>query len=226
MSSKFYAVARGFKVGVFENWQTAGNQVRGYPGAEYKAFATEAEARAFLAGSKKRVREDEECNLPRKQQKPSSTPFQPVYVDGACSNNARHSSSSRAGIGVYFGPNDARNVSENLPGSVQTNQRAELGAAIRAMEIAGDAAPTCIYSDSMYLVRGVGEWMPKWKTNGWRSSQQKTVSNMDQWKRIDALVSAKPKSWYKFVHVRGHSNVAGNIEADKLAVAGAERVRK
>ncbi len=40
-----------------------------------------------------------------------------------------------AGIGVYFGPSDPRNLSEKLIGK-QTNNRAELTAAIRALEIA------------------------------------------------------------------------------------------
>ena len=47
-----------------------------------------------------------------------------VYTDGACSNNG--SRQARAGVGVFFGPQDPRNVSETLEGSTQTNQRAEM----------------------------------------------------------------------------------------------------
>lgn len=39
-----------------------------------------------------------------------------------------------AGVGVYFGPDDARNVSERLTGDTQTAQRAGLTAVIRALE--------------------------------------------------------------------------------------------
>lgn len=39
-----------------------------------------------------------------------------------------------AGVGVYFGPGDARNVSERLTGDTQTAQRAGLTAVIRALE--------------------------------------------------------------------------------------------
>jgi ribonuclease HI len=47
-----------------------------------------------------------------------------AYTDGACSRNGQKGSA--AGIGVYFGPNDPRNLSEPLTGTKQTNQRAEL----------------------------------------------------------------------------------------------------
>lgn len=47
-----------------------------------------------------------------------------VYTDGACEGNGQIG--SEAGVGVYFGDNDPRNVSEPLEGEKQTNQRAEL----------------------------------------------------------------------------------------------------
>jgi len=39
-----------------------------------------------------------------------------------------------AGVGVFFGPDDAHNVSERLTGDTQTEQRAGLTAVIRALE--------------------------------------------------------------------------------------------
>src|SRR5690606_27411388 len=50
--------------------------------------------------------------------------FTIIYTDGACKKNGRIG--SQGGIGVYFGDNDIRNISEKLPGPIQTNQRAEL----------------------------------------------------------------------------------------------------
>ena len=50
--------------------------------------------------------------------------FTVIYTDGSCKNNGKIGST--AGIGVFFGENDERNLSEKLPGPVQTNQRAEL----------------------------------------------------------------------------------------------------
>lgn len=50
--------------------------------------------------------------------------FTIIYTDGACRKNGKLG--SQGGIGVYFGENDIRNISEKLPGPIQTNQRAEL----------------------------------------------------------------------------------------------------
>ena len=55
-----------------------------------------------------------------------------VYTDGACSNNGK--SNALAGIGIYFGPNDGRNVSRLVTGK-QTNNVAELTAIIEAYNI-------------------------------------------------------------------------------------------
>ena len=54
-----------------------------------------------------------------------------VYTDGACSNNGKKS--AKAGIGVYFGEGDPRNISERITGK-QTNNAAELTAILRAVE--------------------------------------------------------------------------------------------
>lgn len=51
-----------------------------------------------------------------------------VWTDGACQGNGRDG--AVAGVGVWFGEDDPRNISEKLEGK-QTNQRAELMAAIR-----------------------------------------------------------------------------------------------
>ena len=50
-----------------------------------------------------------------------------VYTDGACSNNGK--ASACAGIGIFFGKDDIRNVSRKVVGK-QTNNTAELTAII------------------------------------------------------------------------------------------------
>lgn len=39
-----------------------------------------------------------------------------------------------------------------------------------------------------YLIKGVEEWMPRWKVNGWRNASKKPVANADLWMRADALL--------------------------------------
>ena len=56
-----------------------------------------------------------------------------VYVDGVCLDNGKPW--ARAGYGVWFGNNNSLNSSGPLSGR-QTNQEAELQAAIEAIRIA------------------------------------------------------------------------------------------
>ena len=59
----------------------------------------------------------------------------PVYTDGACSNNGK--ASARAGVGVFWGDDDPKNVSRPVRGA-PTNNVAELEAVEDALDgIAG-----------------------------------------------------------------------------------------
>ena len=51
MAKKFYAVRQGRVPGVYTTWSDCEKQVKGYGGAIYKSFSTEAEAHAFVEDS-------------------------------------------------------------------------------------------------------------------------------------------------------------------------------
>ena len=51
MAKKFYAVRQGRVPGVYTTWADCEKQVKGFGGAIYKSFPTEAEARAFVDDS-------------------------------------------------------------------------------------------------------------------------------------------------------------------------------
>ena len=48
MASKYYAVRKGRKPGIYRTWDDCKSQVFKCEGAEYKSFATEAEAYAYM----------------------------------------------------------------------------------------------------------------------------------------------------------------------------------
>jgi len=100
-----------------------------------------------------------------------------VYTDGACSGNG--TKYAIAGVGVWFGDGDNRNISEKLEGKVQTNQRAELTAVIRSIETVKkeekissktttSSLPMSIKTDSLYVMNGITKWIKNWKKNGWK----------------------------------------------------------
>jgi len=60
-------------------------------------------------------------------------------------------------------------VSSPLEGSRQTNQRAELTAALQALRKSNHNHPVEIRTDSKYTIHVATEWLPKWKANGWKT---------------------------------------------------------
>ena len=174
----------------------------------------------FFSMSRKRVREEDPLPNPKRGHYEAH-----VWTDGACSDN-QSGEKAKAGVGVYFGPNDPKNLSEPLPGPKQTNQRAELWATIRALQVfqmfekSAGIYTLHVHTDSMYVINGITKWIRGWKKNGWISSKKKPVENKDLWEKLDGLTQYKTKlEWH---HVKGHSGNPGNEAADRLAVLGAK----
>ncbi|XP_055435506.1 ribonuclease H1 isoform X1 [Bubalus kerabau] len=142
-----------------------------------------------------------------------------VYTDGCCSSNGRKR--ARAGIGVYWGPGHPLNVGIRLPGR-QTNQRAEIHAACKAIEQAKaqNITKLVLYTDSMFTINGITTWVKGWKQNGWRTSTGKEVTNKEDFVELERLARGMDIEW---MHVPGHSGFRGNEEADRLAREGAKQ---
>jgi ribonuclease HI len=114
-------------------------------------------------------------------------------------------------------------VSETLKGARQTNQRAELTAIQRALDIAPRHRDVTIFTDSKYSIDCVTNWFINWRKNGWMTAAKKPVENKDLIEavllKIEERETLKVKTLFEWV--KGHNNDPGNTAADKLAVEGA-----
>lgn len=146
-----------------------------------------------------------------------------IYTDGSARGNGKVG--AVAGVGVYFCGGFRENISERLQGPVQTNQRAELTAVLRALESIPDTQNCELRTDSQYTINCVTSWYKNWMKNGWRNSKGEDVSNQDLIvairKKIDTRDGRDAET--KFVWVKGHGTDEGNIAADLLAVEGAKK---
>jgi ribonuclease HI len=117
----------------------------------------------------------------------------------------------------------SRNVSEALKGTRQTNQRAELTAFVRALDIAPLNRHVTIYTDSRYSIDCVTNWYKNWVQNKWMTAKNKPVENKDLIMDIRQKIEERErlKSRTHFFWVKGHANNEGNSAADRLAVEGA-----
>ena len=144
-----------------------------------------------------------------------------VYIDGSCVRNG--ASSAKAGYGLYWGVDHPWNGSYTMSTEEgATNNKAELRAAIKAIEIARDNGlkELIVKSDSKYVILGITQWSDNWQNNGWKTSSGDSVKNKEEWKQLLQLVHGSNIA-ITWNHVPGHKGISGNEEADKLAVLGA-----
>lgn len=114
-------------------------------------------------------------------------------------------------------------VKEMSGGEAQTtNNRMELTAAIQGLSALKEPCEVELVTDSQYLKRGISEWMPKWKRNGWQTAGKKPVVNRDLWEQLDRLVSRHRTEW---VWTKGHASHEDNNRCDELAQAAARAIR-
>ncbi|KJZ75608.1 hypothetical protein HIM_05071 [Hirsutella minnesotensis 3608] len=236
---KFYAVAVGSPTGIYTDWNDAAAAIKGVKGPKYRRFATRDEAVAYIKqfGNKEAVEALGETvaeptfelaiDARPSKKKDVALPQMTgdvlrVYTDGSSLANGK--AGSRAGVGVYFGDGDPRNVSERLEGDPQTNQRAELMAMLRALEIAPDYQTVQIVSDSQYSINCVTQWAAAWKVRDWMTATGEKVKNQDIIRALLARIEERAKVGGEtyFQWVKGHASDRGNVAADRLAVRGAK----
>jgi len=233
----FYAVHSGQCPGVYLSWEDCEDQIKGYPKARFKKFGTEAEALAFVKygasagaaarGGGSRSVAQAKASLKSKQKRPltadvvDESKWSVVYTDGACQGNGR--AGAVAGVGVWWGDNDARNLYERCPGD-QTNNRAELIAIIRALETAQlTNKHLLIKTDSSYSIQCIRDWIPNWRKRGWKTSDGQDVKNKAVITYLSQLLDEWGRKGYtvQLQYVKGHAGVIGNERADYLAGLGA-----
>jgi ribonuclease HI len=188
-----------------------GRSSQQYTGAAFEPV--EPVAKETKPRAPRNVFESEPVNEP-----PSGT--LKIYTDGSSLANGQ--AGSRAGLGVYFGRDDERNHSERLPGEPQTNQRAELMAMLRALEIAPLTQDVQIWSDSQYSIKCVTVWADSWAKKQWKTSSGGEVKNQDIIRGVLAKMKERTEvgATTTFQWVKGHANDPGNNEADRLANIG------
>lgn len=99
-----------------------------------------------------------------------------------------------------------------------TNNRMELTAAINGLRALREQCEVELITDSQYVKQGVTEYLPRWKTNDWRTSGGKPVQNQDLWQELDELVQQHVIQW---VWIAGHADHALQNRCDALALAAA-----
>ena len=133
-----------------------------------------------------------------------------IYTDGACSGNP-----GPGGYGTVMQYGDNR---KELSGGFRntTNNRMELLAVIKGLQLLNRPCEVTVFSDSKYIVDAVNKgWARRWQANGWKRNKREKALNPDLWARLLKLLDTHEVSlrW-----VKGHAGNPGNERADALAV--------
>jgi ribonuclease HI len=137
-----------------------------------------------------------------------------VWGDGSC-----HGNPGPGGYAAVVVDPASDTVIAKVAGGekLTTNQRMELLAAIEGLKCFEQMAlgrPVAFHSDSLYVVKGMREWVSGWKRRGWKKAGNEPVANVDLWQRLDGVAQRLTVTWE---HVRGHANIAYNEMCDQLA---------
>jgi len=147
------------------------------------------------------------------------TPEVQLFTDGGCAGNP--------GPGGWAfllrHPASGKEMERSGAQRQTTNNRMELIAVIRGLEALKRPSNVELFTDSVYVGKGLSEWLPKWKANGWRRRERSgwaEIKNEDLWRRLDGLLTSHH---VRFTHVRGHSGHPENERCDMLAVAAYQK---
>lgn len=195
----YYAVRKGYKTGIFDNWKEAQAATTGFSSPEFKKFKTKSEAEAYLDNKDiwvEQVRED------------NKNGYLVAFTDGSYDKEL-----NRYSYGVVFVLPDGKE--ENICGYGSNkdyidsnNIIGEIFGVITAFDwaISNGFEKIKIYHDY--------EGLSKWITGEW--SAKVKASQM-----FVGLFRSKFEDFIQveFVKVPGHSNVIYNEKADQLAKA-------
>ena len=142
-----------------------------------------------------------------------------IYINGACDHN--HKGEHEGGVGVWFGPSHAWNISRPAQGR-QTNNSAEIQAATAAAEKATEngVAKLSLFTNFKFFTNSCTKWIHASETNGWKTADGMPVVNKVELGKLLETLAPLEVEWN---HVPGHQGIEENEAADQLARAAIKK---
>jgi ribonuclease HI len=162
----------------------------------------------------------QDCQM--EQAEAAAVDFVKLFTDGACSGNPG------PGGWAYILRHVASGKERSAAGAEPetTNNRMELAGVIHGLSALRRRCRVELVTDSQYVARGIAEWLPKWKRQGWQRKERggfKPLLNADLWKRLDELLSRHD---VRVTHVLGHRGHPENEACDRMAVEAYKALKK
>jgi ribonuclease HI len=133
-----------------------------------------------------------------------------IYTDGACIGGGGGCPGGYAAL-VLLNGREQIITGQSL---ATTSSAMELMGVISALEALPAHTPAEIYSDSQYVVIGVTERLPWWRSRGWRIIKGGKLANKDLWQRLSELQKERAITWH---WLKGHAGDPRNERVHALA---------
>lgn len=143
-----------------------------------------------------------------------------AWTDGSALGNGKKDARCGAGVVLIY-KGQLKELSIPLP-NYNTNNQAELYAAIAALEALKYPCKVKLMTDSSYVQQGITSWVAGWKKRNWKTANKGAVKNKELWQRLDDLTNLHD---VEFVWVKGHSDNQLNNLADELAVKASSSLK-
>ncbi len=137
-----------------------------------------------------------------------------IYTDGGCRGNDADTENVGA-IGIiliYPEKSYKKEYSEAFLNT--TNNKMELTAVIKALQMLKEPCKIKIHSDSAYIVDAFNKgWIEAWRQSGWKRGKNEELKNRELWQLLYILVK---KHDVEFIKVKGHSDDELNNRCDEI----------
>lgn len=215
MATKYYAVRKGIKPGIYESWGEAEPQVKGFSGAEYKSFKTLSEADIYMLQAGKELPSvPQSMEAVNNQIKLEISELDDnsvlAFVDGSFSPKTADGKEKYSYGVILLTKNSENRLYKSFvdkDGLESRNVSGEIAGAKAAITWAIEQQKTRIKIFYDY------EGIEKWASGDWKANKKLTIEY------VSFINESRNQIEIDFQHTPGHSGITYNEQADALAKA-------
>lgn len=229
MAEKYYVVKKGRHPGIYLNWPDCQREVSGFPGAVYRSFTNEQEARTWLHNRQQPAHRtaNQQLSLDLGQATISQAAIPKnairLFTDGGSRNHGnklgQHVKQDDKAAWAFLIERQGQRLTGTDGEFGATNNRMELMALINALTTLLDHGwqreSINATLDSHYVLDPITKgWLYGWRRRGWTTSTGKPVANQKLWQELLRLLPQFTSLHFNWT--KGHADNLGNNIVDEL----------